>query len=106
MITFLAIDGLLFVTVLVLIELRLWEKLRDFWCSLYPTSIEECSKPWNLIDVSTETILFICFFFRNLANIEDGKVIPVEDDDVARERELIQSKPIAVLQKENNLVIK
>lgn len=45
MITFLAIDGLLFVTVLVLIELRLWEKLRDFWCSLYPTSIEECSKP-------------------------------------------------------------
>jgi hypothetical protein len=33
-------------------------------------------------------------------------VIPAEDDDVARERELIQSKPVTVLQKDNNLVIK
>lgn len=33
-------------------------------------------------------------------------VIPAEDDDVARERELIQSKPVSVLQKDNNLVIK
>ena len=33
-------------------------------------------------------------------------VIPAEDDDVARERELIQNKPVTVLQKDNNLVIK
>ena len=33
-------------------------------------------------------------------------VVPAEDDDVLRERELIQSKPISVLQKDNNLVIK
>lgn len=44
--------------------------------------------------------------FLGLANPEHGVVVPAEDDDVARERELIQSKPVTVLQKENNLVIK
>ena len=39
-------------------------------------------------------------------NLERGMVVPAEDDDVLRERELIQSKPISVLQKDNNLVIK
>ena len=39
-------------------------------------------------------------------NPENGMVIPVDDDDVARERELIQNKPVTVLQKDNNLVIK
>jgi hypothetical protein len=44
--------------------------------------------------------------FLGLVNPEKGLVIPAEDDDVARERELIQSKPVTVLQKDNNLVIK
>ena len=44
MITFLAVDGLLFVVVLILIELRLWERFCDFCCSLYPASIEETGK--------------------------------------------------------------
>lgn len=44
--------------------------------------------------------------FLGLINPENGMVIPAEDDDVARERELIQSKPVNVLQKDNNLVIK
>ena len=37
---------------------------------------------------------------------KNAKMIPVEDNDVARERELIHSKPLAVLQLDNNLVIK
>lgn len=33
-------------------------------------------------------------------------MVPAEDDDVARERELIQCKPLAALQQDNNLVVK
>ncbi|KAI9562460.1 hypothetical protein GHT06_009893 [Daphnia sinensis] len=84
MITFLAVDGLLFVVVLILIELRLWQRFCDFCCTLYPAHGDELG----------------------VANPEHGVVLPAEDDDVARERELIQSKPVTVLQKENNLVIK
>ena len=37
---------------------------------------------------------------------ENGVVVPVEDDDVRRERDLLHSKPITTLQMDNNLVIK
>lgn len=40
------------------------------------------------------------------ADPENGAVLLAEDDDVARERELLHSKPIPVLQMDNNLVIK
>lgn len=113
MITFLAIDGLLFVIVLILIELRLWERFCDFCCSLYPASIEESGKVFFYFfdlrncfsrDDGNTTANFSRFL--GAVNPENGMVIPAEDDDVARERELIQSKPITVLQKDNNLVIK
>lgn len=108
MITFLAIDGLIFVIVLILIELRLWERFCDFCCSLYPASNDEFGKFLKI---------FVNVFYKQyskynnsrflgLINPENGMVIPAEDDDVARERELIQSKPVNVLQKDNNLVIK
>ena len=37
---------------------------------------------------------------------ENGVVVPVEDDDVKRERDLLHSKQISTLQMDNNLVIK
>lgn len=49
---------------------------------------------------------FLTLLGTGAINPEHGMVIPAEDDDVARERELIQGKPISVLQKDNNLVIK
>ncbi len=109
MITFLAIDGLIFVIILILIELRLWEKFCDFCCSLYPVSSDEFGKNlFFVVSILGKNIVYNKTFLVSLClvNPENGMVIPAEDDDVARERELIQSKPVTVLQKDNNLVIK
>ena len=80
MITFLAIDGFVFISILLLIELHVWDKVKYLLTS---------GALQNSPAVDSET---------------GGKT--VEDNDVARERELIHSKPVAVLQLENNLVIK
>lgn len=107
MITFLAVDGFLFVFVLILIELRLWEKFCDFCCSLYPSVVDD-SGNWDFIFLFELLIYLFSSFVQAVEriNLERGMVVPAEDDDVLRERELIQSKPISVLQKDNNLVIK
>nr|QST14977.1 ABCA3 protein [Diaphanosoma celebensis] len=81
MISFMAIDGFVFVVLLVLFELRLWDKIKYLLCSAIP------SLEFNI-------------------DAENGEVIPAEDDDVARERDLIQCKPLTVLQQDNNLIIK
>ena len=86
MITFLAIDGFVFITILLIIELQVWDKIKYFFLSsaFHSNSLGSGSP----------------------MNSENAKTIPVEDNDVARERELIHSKPLAVLQLDNNLVIK
>lgn len=109
MITFLAVDGLLFVIILILIELRLWQKFCDFCCSLYPSAADDAGI--HDLKFHFETSIYSCYFLIILIvvekiNVERGRVVPAEDDDVLRERELIKSKPISVLQKDNNLVIK
>lgn len=85
MITFLAIDGCVFITVLLLIELQVWEKIKYFFST---SALQNSLGSGSSMDS------------------KNAKMIPVEDNDVARERELIHSKPLAVLQLDNNLVIK
>lgn len=102
MIAFLALDGAVFIFVLIFIELRLWEKLHNFFFTLLALH------PSN---ENSRLLRYIKFtYFKDTQTIDEvektSAVTNKEDDDVSRERELVQAKPLALLQMENNLVIK
>ena len=110
MLTFLAIDGLIFIVVLVLVELRVWEKILDLICSfrLIPTTPPPIPGMYlaNIIPRINIPASIIIEQLLIIADPENGVVLLVEDDDVARERELLHSKPVHILQMDNNLIIK
>ena len=75
-----------------------WQPICGRFRHLSPAECQEGTRYALLTDAR--------FFFWKTVDAENGEVIPAEDDDVARERDLIQCKPLAVLQQDNNLIIK
>ncbi len=111
MITFLAIDGFIFIIVLLMVELQLWEKFKEFCCSslmpVIPMALPSMLRLHRDNTCCTICELYLLTFLLDfVADAENGAVVPAEDDDVARERDLLHSKPVAALQMDNNLVIK